>query len=122
MDGKKEEIEFHTNNGHLFAVNSMAHNCTQYTNNGYLCAIHAQALQIKIGHLGTRDYFHLLNSNALLNCPVTPKDVQAAEQIFGPDIGALKGKTTHQNPPIVDSPISGTSIIAQLIPRDYTLC
>ena len=53
---------------------------------------------------------------------MTPADVEAAEQIFGPDIGSLKGKTTRRNPPIVDSPI--TSVLTNILERyrDVTLC
>ena len=29
------------------------------------------------------------------NCPVTRSDILAAEEMFGPDAGALKGKTTR---------------------------
>ena len=32
---------------------------------------------------------------------MTTKDVEVAERIFGPDIGALKGQTTRQRPPVV---------------------
>ena len=35
------------------------------------------------------------------NCPVTVNDVNNAEKIFGPDVGALKGRTTRKNPPVV---------------------
>ena len=44
--------------------------------------------------------------DGLPNSPVTPQDVIIVNKLFGPDIGALKGKTTHHGPPIVDSPIS----------------
>ena len=63
-----------------------------------------------------------LKNNGLLNCPVTPANVKAAEQIFGPDIRSLKGKTTQRNPPIIDSPI--TSVPASVLEwyRNFTLC
>ena len=44
---------------------------------------------------------------------VTPADVEAAEQMFRPDIGSLKGKTTRRNPPIIDLPV--TSIPASIL-------
>ena len=35
-----------------------------------------------------------------------PRDVLIANMLFGPDMGALKGKTTRRGPPIVDLPVS----------------
>ena len=34
-------------------------------------------------------------------CPVNRRDVLRAKQIFGPDVGALKGKTVRRQPPRV---------------------
>jgi hypothetical protein len=40
--------------------------------------------------------------NIIKNVPVTLEDIKLAEQIYGPDIGALKGKTTRAKPvPVV---------------------
>jgi hypothetical protein len=39
---------------------------------------------------------NIIRMNAIRNCPVTIRDVEIAEEIFGPDIGALKGKTTQR--------------------------
>ena len=79
VEAKKEETELYKNECHLFVVNTVAHNHAQHTNNDYLHAIQAQELQIKTGCPSTRDYLHLLKLNGLLSCPVTLKDVQAAE-------------------------------------------
>ena len=38
----------------------------------------------------------IVERNLLPNCPVTRDDIAAAEQIFGPDVGSLKGKTVHR--------------------------
>jgi hypothetical protein len=40
----------------------------------------------------------MIQMNQIKNCPVTVTDVTNAKKIWGPDIGALKGKTTHQTP------------------------
>ena len=32
------------------------------------------------------------------NCPDTKRDIEAAEDIFGPDVGSLKGKTVRRAP------------------------
>ena len=36
----------------------------------------------------------ILQMNMIKNCPVTTKDIDLAEKIFGPDIASLKGKRT----------------------------
>ncbi len=36
------------------------------------------------------------------NCPVTARDVDQAEKIFGPDIATLKGKSTRRRPKTVE--------------------
>lgn len=51
----------------------------------------------------TQDFKKILSSNLISNCPVTVEDAQLAEQIYGPDIGALKGKTTGRKPAPVNS-------------------
>ena len=75
-------------------VNTVKENKKNYTNNDYLHALRARELQVTMGQPSTATFVEALKSNGLLNCQVTPADVKAAEQIFGPDIGSLKGKTT----------------------------
>ena len=75
-----------------------------------------------MGRPSTGTFIAALKSSGLMNCPVTLGDVEAAEQIFGPDIGSLKGKTTQRNPPIIDSPI--TPVLAEVLKRyrKVTIC
>ena len=103
-------------------VNTVRDNKKNYTNNDYQRALRARELQITMGRPSTGTFIAALKSNGLMNCPVTPGDVEAAEHIFGPDIGSLKGKTTRRNPPIIDSPITPvpTEVLKQY--RKVTIC
>ena len=75
-------------------VNTVKENKKNYTNNDYLHALRAWELQVTMGQPSTATFVEALKNNGLLNCPVTPANVEAAEQIFGPDIRSLKAKTT----------------------------
>ena len=103
-------------------VNTVRDNKKNYTNNDYQHALRARELQIIMGRPSTETFIAALKSNGLMNCPVTPGDVEAAEHIFGPDIGSLKGKTTRRSPPIVDSPIA--TVPAEVLKRyrKVTIC
>ena len=103
-------------------VNTVKENKKNYTHNDYLRALRARELQVAMGRPSTATFVEALKHNAILNCPVTPTDVEVAEQIFGPDIGSLKGKTTRRNPPIVDSPITSVPVSILKRYRDVTLC
>ena len=75
-----------------------------------------------IGRPSDKDLIKILKTSSLPNCPVTPRDVIIANKVFGPDVGALKGKTTRRGPPIVDPPVSvdTTSILEHY--GEITLC
>ncbi|KAL7564336.1 hypothetical protein ACA910_007188 [Epithemia clementina (nom. ined.)] len=82
----------------------------------------AQALYYAIGTPSLKDFKMIVQSNSIRNNPVTVKDINLAEQIFGPDIGSLKGKSTRQRPtPIVNDYIE---IPSELISQheDVQLC
>ena len=86
-----------------------------YTKNDYLCALRACELQITVGRPSTTTFLDMLTRNGIANCPVTPADVEAAEYIFRPDIGSLKGKTMRLSPWIIDSLVTA-------IPADVLKC
>jgi hypothetical protein len=79
-------------------VNTVAANNGNYTNADYLKAVRARELQIKIGRPSTKHFIEIVTSNQLPNCPVTKADIIAAEHLFGPDVGSLKGKTVRRRP------------------------
>ncbi len=67
-----------------------------YTVRDYKHAGVARHLQNVIGRPSTRDFLNMVGSNLLPNCPITIKDIMTAEEIFGPNIGSLKGKTVRR--------------------------
>ena len=79
-------------------VNIMADNKSSYSNTDYLHALAARKLQIKIGNPTAREFIKIASRNLLPNCSITRDDIQAAEAIFGPDAGGLKGKTVQRPP------------------------
>jgi hypothetical protein len=46
-----------------------------------------------VGYPSPKDFGNMVHSNMIHNCPVAPSDVEAADNIFGPDIALLKVKT-----------------------------
>ena len=51
-------------------------------------------LQNIIGRPSTQDLIVYVDKNQIPNCLVTRQDILGSEDIFGPNIGSLKGKTT----------------------------
>ena len=91
-------------------INTVSENKSRYTNAEVSRAESARALQRKIGRPTTRDFIHIVNHNLLPNCPVTQRDILAAEDIFGPDVGSLKGKTVRRGPPHISTDITYTPL------------
>jgi len=44
------------------------------------------------------DYVKYVENNLIPNCPITKEDIVHAEDILGPNLGTLKGKTTRKTP------------------------
>lgn len=87
---------------HAF-ITTVAQNKDKYTNRDYNRALLARKIQQRIGRPGTRYYINLVDNNLIPNIPITRKDIIAAEDIFGPDVGSLKGKTVRRSPISVES-------------------
>jgi hypothetical protein len=107
-------MDMRDQNGKAVAlVNTVASNKTKYTERAYSRAVLARRLQRIIGRPSTRTFLRIVDDNLLPNCPITRKDILAAEHIFGPDVGSLKGKTVRRGAPHVD--ICTVDIPASLI-------
>jgi len=52
----------------------------------------AHHIQKTKGRLRTKDFLEIVEKGGILNCPINRKDILAAEDFFGTDIGSIKGK------------------------------
>jgi hypothetical protein len=50
------------------------------------------------GRPSTKDYKMIVRNNMFPHCPVTMQGIVATNNIFSPDLGSLKGKTTPVKP------------------------
>jgi hypothetical protein len=103
-------------------LNSVEENKSFYTERQFEQAKMARDLYHAMGTPSISDFKAMLWMNVIGNNPVTTEDIKIADKIFGPDIGALKGKTTRRKPaPVVNDQIEIPSelIAAQ---REVTLC
>eukprot|EP00934_Nitzschia_sp_Nitz4_P004202 Nitzschia sp. Nitz4//scaffold466_size5842//986//4399//NITZ4_009198-RA/size5842-processed-gene-0.7-mRNA-1//-1//CDS//3329552510//4192//frame0 len=85
-------------------VQTVEENKRFYTERQVQRANKARELYHALGTPSTSDFKAILRTNMIKNNPVTLDDVNAAERIYGPDIGALKGKSvrTRPNPVVAD--------------------
>ena len=82
-------------------VTTIADNANSVLNADYAQAMLARKIQKIIGRPTTQTIIYFIENNLLPNCPMNHRDVLRVEQIFGPDIGSLKGKTVRRQPPRV---------------------
>ena len=105
-------------------VNTVANQRKLFTRREVAAADDARELYRKLGRPSEAEFQHLLRSNQIRNCPVTPGDASRALIIYGPDIATIKGKT-------VKGPASPRTPTFEAVPipppvlehhRDITLC
>ena len=74
---------------------TVSENMKGYTERQISNAKRARRLCTILGFPTVENFKHVLLQNLIKNCPVTVEDVTIAEKIYGPDISALKGKSTR---------------------------
>ena len=102
---------YHPSSDGMVLVNTVAHKKEMFTKREIEGADKAVSLQAKLAYPSKQALKWVIQSNQIQNCPVTVRDVEVAEQIYGKSVPALKGKTVRSRPP----PVS-TEIIK--VPRD----
>ena len=95
------EIDANVNEQECHVIESVRENLRGFSDREVNQARRARALYYMCGAPTVENFKHLLQANMIQDCPVTVDDVKIAEKIFGPDIGALKGRTTRKTPPVV---------------------
>ena len=85
-------------------LNTVEENKAKYSKREVLRATLARRIQKSIGHPSLRKFIEIVENNQLPNFPIVKRDILAAEDIFGGDLGCLKGKTVRRAPTQVKIP------------------
>jgi hypothetical protein len=87
--------------------NTVTENKQLYSKREQKAAIQARTSQNIMMFPSTRQYMNIADKNLLRNNPVERADIVAAEDIYGSNIGSLKGKTVTLKALPVDGRIAG---------------
>ena len=79
-------------------VNTLRENKSMFSKRQWQRAVEARATYHKVVTPSIKDYKSLVRYGLLKNMPVTIDDINIAEEIFGPDLSALQGKSTRKKP------------------------
>jgi hypothetical protein len=75
-------------------IASVSDNIRKYTKRELKMAELARDYQRKLGYASSGQLVKLISQGKIHNINITPQDVARATDIWGPDLGSLKGKTT----------------------------
>ena len=96
----KSDKSDHKNTG-VINLQTVCENRKGFNQREYGRAVEARKLMHIVGAPTTENFKSMLRQNVIANCPITTKDVDNAEKIFGKDISTLKGKSTRPKPTTV---------------------
>jgi len=77
-------------------VNTVDSIKSKYSIRQYSSAKRARTLQDVIRRPSTEDFIKYVEGNMIPNCDITREDILRAEDIFGPNLGSIKCKTTRR--------------------------
>jgi len=111
---KPTEIQ-QNDNVKMQLLSSLEDNKRFYSSQQFEHAKKACNLYHALGHPSIPDMREIIRMNMITNNPITTKDVDLAERIFGTDRGTIKGKTTRRKPiPVVEDMIDIPSELVQV--------
>ncbi len=102
-------------------VNTVADNASRYTNQEYSRATLARSGQRRAGKPTMANFKRYIEANLLPNCPFTAQDVQNAEDMFGKDVQALKGKMVRHAPHRVRPGVVSIPVEIMVCHKDFIL-
>ena len=77
-------------------VTTVDKQANKYTRKAYEKAVIACKFQNIVMQQGSRELASI-SIKHLHNCPIAKEDIRVADNIFGPNLGSLKGKTVHHS-------------------------
>ncbi len=90
-----QDVSDPESNIELMLVKTVRENFEGYTRHKVERAREARHIQGMIANPTEREFAGMVCEQLLTNCPVTVRDVDNANQIFGPDVANLRGKMTR---------------------------
>jgi hypothetical protein len=82
----------------LMLVNTVRENFEGYSRHEVEKAKEARRIQGMIANPTEKEFAGMVREQLLTNCPVTVRDIDNANRIFGPDLTNLRGETTRTKP------------------------
>ena len=86
---------------HYTFIETVSDNMEEFTMIQIKKALEARKVLEMVGCQSEQDFEKMLWGRLIQNCPVTTTDLRIAQQLFGPHIAFLKGKTMQITPPAV---------------------
>ena len=97
-------------------VASVEENLTKYTKRSVDQAKQAQRFQVMFNNISTKKLLRIIDNNMVKGLPITRQDVKLAEERYGPNIYAIKGKTTNRK---VDHVVALITSIPKQLLKEY---
>ena len=79
-------------------VDTVKENRKGYTQAQFDRAVKARSLYHELGAPTLENYKGFIKMGGVQNCPIRIEDINIAQNIFGPDMATLKGKSTRKKP------------------------